>query len=395
MKYLNRMLIWMVLAALALSMLPAVAESSYQAEVTADSAKVYAAKSPYKYLGTLPKGTVVTVKEVNGDAALITAGGKTGIVQLSALTEVKAEAGKAVITLRETKVYKKASKSSKFTTVKAGTAMTRLAVSNGVAKVSYNGKTGYVSASDLGEPGSAIETNKQEAVVTTRATKIYKKASTSSRSAKLAKGAKLTMVGVSGSFAKVSYNGKTGYVKKAHLTADTAAKAEDDIADKAEEQAETVAESAKDLFSSGDNENIVFQFCVKEMGLNRAAACGIVANVRYESDFKPTLPGDGGTSYGICQWHASRKTDLINWCERNGYDYTTLKGQLYYLKYDVKSNYPSVYKYLNEVDDTAEGAYDAGYYFCYNFEAPAARTSQSTARGNYAQKTLYPKYSKK
>ena len=36
------------------------------------------------------------------------------------------------------------------------------------------------------------------------------------------------------------------------------------------------------------------------------------------------------------------------------------------------------------------GAYDAGYYFCFNFEAPAARTSQSTKRGNYAKDTLYP-----
>ena len=375
--------------------LPALAATSYQAKVTADSVKVYAAKSPYKYLGSLPKGTEVTVKDVNGDAALISVGGKSGIVKLSALaaiaeeTKTQTATGKTVVTTQATKIYKKASTSSSSAKLAKGTQLTLLGASGSFAKVSYSGKTGYVKKAHLAEPGDETQETAPETVVTTQATKIYKKASTSSSSAKLAKGTQLTLLGASGSFAKVSYSGKTGYVKKAHLAAATATETPE-----AEplETVETVKQTTVTDVFSGSNEEIVYKFCVKEIGLNKAAACGIVANVRYESDFRPTLYGDGGTSYGICQWHAARRTSLINWCESNNYDYTTLRGQLYYLKYDLKTNYASVYKYLKEVDDTAEGAYDAGYFFCYNFEAPAARTSQSTARGNYAQKTLYPKY---
>ena len=48
-----------------------------------------------------------------------------------------------------------------------------------------------------------------------------------------------------------------------------------------------------------------------------------------------------------------------------------------------------MHAYLKSVENSADGAYDAGYYFCFNYEAPAARTSQSTKRATYARDTLY------
>ena len=128
------------------------------------------------------------------------------------------------------------------------------------------------------------------------------------------------------------------------------------------------------------------------MGLNKAAACGVLANIEQESGFNPTIYGDGGTSYGICQWHEERFSDLQNWCSSNGKDYKTLDGQLWYLKHDLESNYSSVLNYIKTVSNNATGAYNAGYYWCKHFEVPADTENESISRGNRAQSSYYPKY---
>jgi len=131
---------------------------------------------------------------------------------------------------------------------------------------------------------------------------------------------------------------------------------------------------------------------VKVMGYNRAAACGLLANIKVESGFRPDASGDSGRSYGICQWFSARKTRLMDWCEKKGYDPSKLYSQLEFLHYELENYYPKVDKYLKNVPDSAEGAYDAAYYFCYNFEAPANKAAQSTSRGNSAQNNYFPKY---
>lgn len=49
------------------------------------------------------------------------------------------------------------------------------------------------------------------------------------------------------------------------------------------------------------NETTIYNYAVNNMGLNVAAACGILANIYKESSFNPNALGDNGTSYGICQ----------------------------------------------------------------------------------------------
>ena len=49
---------------------------------------------------------------------------------------------------------------------------------------------------------------------------------------------------------------------------------------------------------------------------------------------------------------------------------------------------------MRGVENTAQGAYDAGYYWCYYFEVPANRSSVSVKRGNIAKDDYFPKYSK-
>lgn len=144
--------------------------------------------------------------------------------------------------------------------------------------------------------------------------------------------------------------------------------------------------------SSKANQQEIFTYLTKKMELPAAAACGILANIQYESSFNPHAVGDHGTSYGICQWHKSRFTALRSFCERKGSDYRTLSGQLDFLAYELKHDYGRIYRYMKEVSNDAYGAYQAGYYWCYHFERPAKYLTSSVKRGNTARDKYWPKY---
>lgn len=141
-----------------------------------------------------------------------------------------------------------------------------------------------------------------------------------------------------------------------------------------------------EVFAAHNYEKDIFYFLKNEMGMNDAAACGIVANIEKESSFNPNLYGDSGTSYGICQWHNTRFYALRSFCADNGYDYRTVTGQLYYLKHELETSYPNTLRDIKAVANTEEGAFYAGYSFCYNFEKPANREYKSEQRGELAKK---------
>ncbi|MBQ9409361.1 MAG: hypothetical protein IJU28_08260, partial [Clostridia bacterium] len=124
---------------------------------------------------------------------------------------------------------------------------------------------------------------------------------------------------------------------------------------------------------TSENIAIVYTYLTETLCYNRAAACGILSNIQYESNFRPNAIGDSGAAYGICQWN-SRRQSLINYCERNGFEsWQDIYGQLGYLDYELENNKKKVGDYLKQVPDTPKGAYDAGYYFCVYFEIPANR----------------------
>ena len=147
------------------------------------------------------------------------------------------------------------------------------------------------------------------------------------------------------------------------------------------------------------NANTIFAFFIKNMGYNAAAASGVLANIKAESDFNPNCYGDYGTSYGICQWHNERFDALKNWCSSNGYSWTSLTGQLNYLKKELSAN-TSAYLWngltinnkMKTHANSSAGAYDAGYYWCYYYEVPANRASVAVSRGNQAKNTYWPEF---
>ena len=140
-----------------------------------------------------------------------------------------------------------------------------------------------------------------------------------------------------------------------------------------------------------DVEKTVFYYLTDEMELSPAAACGIMGNIKAESGFIPSIVGLGN-AYGLCQWTGARTTRLRSFCASNKLDSASAKGQMAYLEYELKNYYPQVYYYLLSVTNDANGAYNAGYYWCMHFEIPANRYAASVYRGNLAKNTYWPEY---
>lgn len=150
--------------------------------------------------------------------------------------------------------------------------------------------------------------------------------------------------------------------------------------------------------SSTENRDIIYHYLTETLGYSRAAAVGILSNIRSESNYNPESKGDKQngeyTSFGICQWHLGRGTAMKNYCKSNGFAETDIIGQLGYLAKELGpgGNRVGVGNYMKTVPDTAQGAYDAAYKFCVSFEAPANPKDKGNTRGIYAVNTLYPMY---
>ncbi|MBR3096062.1 MAG: fibronectin type III domain-containing protein [Clostridia bacterium] len=148
--------------------------------------------------------------------------------------------------------------------------------------------------------------------------------------------------------------------------------------------------------ASSSNKTQVFQYLIQKLGFNSAATCGIMANIEHESEFQPNLvirDANGLPSGGLCQWNGGRFTNLRNFCNNRGYDYLSIEGQLEYLKYELqKDSFKHIYKYLKEVPNNKEGAYNAAHYWCYYFEIPRNRVRQAAARGNAAAEKYWPAF---
>lgn len=150
--------------------------------------------------------------------------------------------------------------------------------------------------------------------------------------------------------------------------------------------------------STDSNKRAVFDFLTGEAGFNSAVACGIMANIEHESNFNPekvARDSNGLLSGGLCMWNGARFKNLQNYCYKNGYNYLSVNGQLRFLMYELKMDYfKHIYNYLKKVSNSASGAYDAAYYWCYYFEVPSNRATRACERGRSARDKYWPQYSK-
>lgn len=381
-----RILSVLLLAALiAVSMPSSALAESFSAAVKSKSMKVYADAYGQQYLGALPKKSIVTVESYSGGVAKISYNGMTGYARVSDMRSVASFAAEAKVS-SATRVYQQPSTASASVKVKAGVKLYVLAVSGSIAMVEKDGRVGYMSADKLtylaqSDTAPAVKDEQEQIkdVIEQLPDDVTDKIPDSV---------------IEDLEKNEATQDELEALKKALEEEYAKQQEQDKKQDEAQNTTQTISVSVEEAFSSGkySNEQLIYIYAVKKMGYNPAAAAGLLANIKVESGFKPTASGDSGSSYGICQWHAARKTRLINWCESKGADYTTLAAQLAFLQYELETYYPAVHKYMKNVENSAQGAYDAGYYFCYNFEAPANKAGKSASRGSSAMNTYYPKY---
>lgn len=118
---------------------------------------------------------------------------------------------------------------------------------------------------------------------------------------------------------------------------------------------------------------------LRNSGITDEGVIALLTNIYHESGFSPTIEGDVHTSYGLCQWHNERWTNLQSSYPDN---YDTVEGQLNFLFYELQNDYPDLYNTLKTTTDSE----DTTYNFCVNFERPADTTKTCNIRKDDSKK---------
>lgn len=135
------------------------------------------------------------------------------------------------------------------------------------------------------------------------------------------------------------------------------------VAKSAEKQVEKPKDSKLQLPSLRGSSDETIDFLM-DKGLSQAQAAGVAGNLYHESGFNPTVkPGDGGTSFGIAQWHNERGTRMKSWTKQNGYDSTTFSGQMEYLWWELQNTEKKALSELKKTDDPKDAAFAFAKYF--------------------------------
>ena len=116
---------------------------------------------------------------------------------------------------------------------------------------------------------------------------------------------------------------------------------------------------------SASSEQVIFNYLTGELGLNTAAACGILGNMYQESGLDPTAQS---SYYGLCQWSGALTAELMSYCAQAGYDSASIEGQVHFLGTELTGSYSGVLAALQSVPNTADGASQAASIFCQQFE---------------------------
>ena len=366
----------------------ALAEDSY-AMVVARNARIYENQDLSGKSAKMPKYAIVTLASEAGGIAKITYKGYTGYMDAASIGKIDTSSSVEAVFAVDGRVYELATTASRSAKVSAGTTVNVLLAANGCALIEKNGvfcytRVSYLTAvktGDVQDPkDDPVEVfyDEFDAIVTGSSIKVYASVKPgASVLGTLSKDTVVTVTAYTDTVVRINYGGGVGYCLASDLAKYTAPDPTgSDILDD----------------SSLSNEEEIFYFLLYELDFNAAGASGVLANIDCESGFRPTAVNSSSGAYGICQWLGGRKTNLQSYCASNGYDHATLEGQLWYLKFELQNKYPSVFNYIKSVDNSAQGAYDAGYHWCYYFEIPGNRANSSVKRGNIARDEYWPEY---
>ena len=183
---------------------------------------------------------------------------------------------------------------------------------------------------------------------------------------------------------------------------------------------ETLNMAAKAPVTSSPYEYRIFEYLMNNLGFSRAAAVGIMANIRAESAFMPNNLQDSGNralnmtddqytkavdngsyrnfindkyGYGLIQWtYYTRKQGLQNYAASLKTSISDYAMQLNFMNKELNAGYVALRSILKSAPDTAQGAYDCAYAWCLYFEQPSNTQARSVERGNLAKNTYWPAY---
>jgi hypothetical protein len=151
-----------------------------------------------------------------------------------------------------------------------------------------------------------------------------------------------------------------------------------------------IKKSAQPTANSGSDAKIAlakeaFGILLNDGGWTREQACGIVSNIEAESGFDANAIGDGGTAFGLCQWHPDRQR---NFRSAFGHDIhaSTYDEQVRFIDFELlKGTESSAGKFLK----AAQSADEAGRIVSLHYERPNDPTgSVSAHRGQRAEDWL-------
>ena len=117
---------------------------------------------------------------------------------------------------------------------------------------------------------------------------------------------------------------------------------------------------------------------LKAQGFSDNGATGVVANLLGESGLRPWAEGDGGTSYGIAQWHLGRKDNLFKFAKDAGLDPASIEAQSQFLLHELgNKGYSDL---VNTLKDPSVSTFDATAAFLRKFERPADQSDSAVQK---------------
>ena len=94
----------------------------------------------------------------------------------------------------------------------------------------------------------------------------------------------------------------------------------------------------------------------------------------------PYANGDGNTSFGLCQWHKERKTQMLKFNNKNyntKNNLPTIEHQIDFLEYELK-------KYRINILEDNKTYQEEAYIFCVEFERPSNKYQKAKKRQQLA-----------
>ncbi|MFF2038120.1 SH3 domain-containing protein [Priestia megaterium] len=201
-------------------------------KVTASKLNVRSgAGTNYGIIGSVVKDQMLSVVSKSGSWYKINYNGRTGYVssdyvQASGTTTPPAESTTYTVTASTLNVRSGAGTSyASIGSVTKGQKLSVVSKSGSWYKINYNGRTGYVSSDYVQASGTTTPPAESTTYTVTASTlNVRSGAGTSYASiGSLTKGQKLSVVSKSGSWYKINYNGRTGYVSSDYVQASATA----------------------------------------------------------------------------------------------------------------------------------------------------------------------------